>query len=294
MTNNSEEAKIQDFNSYAENTWCPGCGNFGIEITAKQAFTDLINEGKVEKDNIVILSGIGCHAKIADYINVNSFYSLHGCATAPAAGIKIANPNLNVLAFAGDGDAYGEGISHLIFAAKRNNNYTLVVHNNRNYALTTGQFSPTSPEGFKGRSTPNGSIEEPFNPLELMLVSGATFVARSFAGNPAHLKEVLKQAALHNGFSFIDVLQPCITFYDTFQTYRERTYELDKDFDSSNKDNALEKIKEWDYENGEDKKIPIGIFYKKDKPSFEDNLLKDKNPYNLPIPEISGTLEKQI
>jgi 2-oxoglutarate/2-oxoacid ferredoxin oxidoreductase subunit beta len=293
-SNNPEEAKIQDFNTYAENTWCPGCGNFGIEISAKQAFVDLINEGKIKKDNIVILSGIGCHAKISDFINVNSFYSLHGRSVAPACGIKIANPDLNITAFAGDGDAYGEGISHLIFAAKRNNNINVIIHNNRNYALTTGQFSPTSPMGFQGRSTPKGSIEEPFNPLELMMVSGATFIARSFSGNPVHLKETIKQATSHKGFSFVDVLQPCTTFYNNFEFYRERVYELEKDYNASDKDAALEKIKEWNYLNGENNKIPIGVIYKEDKPTYEENLLKDKNPYDLPVAEIKNTLEKHI
>ncbi len=283
--------KIEDLKTYTENTWCPGCGNFGIEFAAKQAFVELINEKKIKREDIVILSGIGCHAKIVDYINVNSFYSLHGRVPAPATGIKIANPELSILGFAGDGDAYGEGLVHLIFAAKRNSDITMVIHNNRNYALTTGQFSPTSPKGFPGRSTPKGSPEPPLNPLELMLVSGATFVARAFTGNPNHLKEIIKQAILHKGFSFIDVLQPCVTYYNTFEFYRKTVYEL-KDHDSSSREAAMKKVKKWNYLDGEKGKIPIGIFYQVKKPTFEEIILKEKKPYGLPIPSLKKLLKR--
>lgn len=286
--------KIEDFKTYAKNTWCPGCGNFGIESTAKQAFTELINKGKLKKENIVILSGIGCHAKISDYINVNSFYSLHGRVTAPATGIKIGNPALTVVGFAGDGDAYGEGLAHLIFAAKRNSDITMVIHDNGTYALTTGQFTPTSPKGFPGKSTPEGSFEEPFNPLELMIASGATFIARSFAGNPKHLKETIKQAILHKGFSFVEVLQPCVAFYNTFEFYSQKVYKLKK-HNASDRKSAMKKIREWDYINNEKaKKIPIGVFYKIKKPVFEDNLVKTRKPYKFPIPVLKNFLQKHI
>lgn len=286
--------KIEDFKTYAKNTWCPGCGNFGIESAAKQAFIELINKGKLKKENIVILSGIGCHAKISDYINVNSFYSLHGRVTAPATGIKIGNPALSVVGFAGDGDAYGEGLAHLIFAAKRNSDITMIIHDNRTYALTTGQFTPTSPKGFPGKSTPEGSFEEPFNPLELMLASGATFIARSFAGNSKHLKEIIKQAILHKGFSFVEALQPCVAFYNTSEFYRKRVYELKK-HNSSDRNSAIKKIREWDYINDEKaKKIPIGVFYKIKKPVFEENLVKTRKPYGLPIPVLKNFLQKHI
>ncbi len=286
--------KIEDFKTYTKNTWCPGCGNFGIELTAKQAFIELIDKGKLKKENIVILSGIGCHAKMSDYINVNSFYSLHGRVTAPATGIKIGNPALSVVGFAGDGDAYGEGLAHLIFAAKRNSDITMIIHDNRTYALTTGQFTPTSPKGFPGKSTPEGSFEEPFNPLELMIASGATFIARSYTGNPKHLKEVIKQAILHKGFSFVEVLQPCVAFYNTFELYRQKVYELKK-HNASDRKNAVKKIREWDYINDEKaKKIPVGVFYKIKKPVFEDNLVKTRKPYGLPIPVLKNFLQKHI
>ncbi len=285
----------ENLNTYAKNTWCPGCGNFGIEASAKQVFNDLINEGKIKRENLVILAGIGCHAKIIDYMNVNSFYSLHGRVPSPAEGIKMANPELTVVGFAGDGDAYGEGISHLIFAAKRNNDITMIIHNNRIYALTTGQFTPTSPKGFPGKSTPQGSLEEPFNPLELLLTAGATFVARSYTGDPNHLKKTMKQAILHKGFSFINVLQPCKTFYDTFEFYGKRVYDLqEKKHQPSDREMALKRIREWNYTNGENQKIPIGVFYDIKKPTYEEELLKNRNPYKQPIPSLKKILEKHI
>lgn len=285
--------KIQDFKTYAKNTWCPGCGNLSINSAIKQAFTELINKRKIKRENIVILSGIGCHGKIVDYIKVNSFYSLHGRVVPPATGIKLANPNLSVVGFAGDGDAYGEGLAHLIFAAKRNSDITMLIHNNRNYALTTGQFTPTSPKGFKGRSTPRGSLEEPLNPLEIMFSSGATFIARGFAGEPKHLKGIIKEAILHKGFSFVDILQPCVAFFNTFDFYHQRVYKL-KNHNVLNRESAGKKIKEWNYLNGEKGKIPIGIFYKVRKSTFEESVLKKRKPYNLPVPNFKNILKKYI
>jgi len=261
--------------TYCKNTWCPGCGDFGILQALKQAIVSLVKEG-MPKENFVLTSGIGCHAKIVDYLNLNTFYSLHGRPVASAEGIKLGNPDLKVIAFSGDGDSYDEGISHLIHAAKRNIDITVIVHDNRNFALTTGQFTATSPKGFRGRSTPKGSIEEPFNPLELMLASGATLIARSYSAKIEHLKNLIIEGTKHKGFSFIEVLQPCVTFFNSYQFYNEKVYEM-KDHGSNSKKEALNKIKEWNY-NNEDSKIPIGIFYRIQKPSYEKELLGGLNP----------------
>lgn len=252
------------------NTWCPGCGNFGIEIAIKKAFVDLVNEGDVKQENLVVVAGIGCHGKIADYLKVNSFYSLHGRSIAPATGIKIANPDLSVVVMSGDGDAYGEGIEHLIFAAKRNVNITVIIHDNRVYGLTAGQVSPTSPQNFKGNSTPYGSLDKPINPLELMLISGATFIARAFSGDAESLKEIIKKAVNHKGFSFIEVLQPCFTFFNTYEYYQKSIYKLDDSYNLLDKAVAREKIQEWDYSDIESAKIPLGILYQTDQPTFDE------------------------
>ena len=251
-----------------KNTWCPGCGNFGILVAFKNAIKD------EDPNNIAIVSGIGCHAKIVDYINVNSFYSLHGRSLPAAEGIKLANPDLKVIAFTGDGDSLDEGISHLIHAAKRNSDITVVLHNNRLFALTTGQFTAVSVEGFKGKSTPTGAPESPINPLELLLASNATFISRSYSGNIKHLEETLKRAIAHKGFSIVEVLEPCVSFFNTTEFYNNKTYVLD-DANLDSREEALKKIREWNYEeNGE--KVPLGVFYEVSKLPFYERVLTNK------------------
>ncbi len=253
-----------------EITWCPGCGNFGILRAFEEAVLELENRIPLEK--VVMASGIGCHGKIVDYLNLNSFYSIHGRAVANLEGMKLVNGELNCVAFVGDGDIYAEGISHLIFAAKRNADVTVIVHDNRAYSLTTGQFTPTSPSRFSGKSSPEGVPEDPINPIALMLNAGATFVARGFAGDVEHLKWLVKEALLHKGFAFIDVLQPCVTFFNTFKFYREKCYKLEEtEHNPSDFGQALQKAYEWDY-NSEENRIPIGIFYKTEKPTFEERV----------------------
>lgn len=258
--------------TYAQNTWCLGCGNFAILNAIKMILGELNAEG-VPLENIVLVSGIGCHAKIVDYLNVNSFYSIHGRAVPAAEGIKLANPDVKVIGFAGDGDAYGEGIEHLVFAAKRNIDITMIIHNNRVYGLTTGQYTPTSPLSFRGRSTPQGTVEGPINPLEIMLASGATYLARGTSHGIELLKKIFKEAILHKGFSLVDVLQVCVTYFNMYEYYDKRVYEL-KDHNSQDYYQALNKIREWDY--NKDAPIALGTFYKKEIPTFEDRFFLNK------------------
>lgn len=252
----------------AQNTWCIGCGNFAILGAIKSVIQSLVEDG-LGLENIVLVSGIGCHAKIVDYINVNSFYSLHGRVVPPAEAIKLARPGVKVIGFAGDGDAYGEGIEHLIFAAKRNIDITMIIHNNRVYGLTTGQYTPTSPLGFKGRSTPFGTKEMPINPLEIMLSSGATFLGRGTSHGLELLKTLFKKAILHKGFSLVDVLQVCVTFNNLYEFYDKKVYEL-KGHNELDRPSALAKIREWDYNDGD--RIPLGVLYNVEAPTFDQNI----------------------
>jgi len=274
-------------------SWCPGCGNFAILGALQKILMELDEAQVVECSNVVLASGIGCHAKIVDYVNVSSFHSIHGRVPPTICGIKLANPELTVIGHAGDGDAYGEGLSHLIFAAKRNINVNFIVHNNQVYALTTGQFTPTSPCGFEGPSTPRGSLEDPLNPIKLMLSAGATFVARGFSTNVKHLRGLLKAAVKHNGFSFTDVLQPCVSFFDNSDDYKKHTYELaDENHDPSDSQAAMERAAEWSYGQGD--RIPIGIFYQGKKPTFEERLLDSKIMVKTEPKDIGPVLAKQI
>lgn len=222
---------MDDLATYAENTWCPGCGNFGILNAFKKAVRQL-EAGGMHRSDLVIVTGIGQHGKIFDYLNLSGFYGLHGRSVATAQGIKLANPRLKVVVFVGDGDTYGEGLSHVVFAAKRNADITVIVHNNGAYGLTTGQATPTSAKGFRGPSTPRGSVEEPFNPLSLMLSAGATFVARGYSARLDHLVGLFVRAISHEGFSLVDVLQPCVTFNNTYDLYNATVTELDATPDS--------------------------------------------------------------
>ena len=251
-----------------QNTWCPGCGNFSIQHTLKNVFAAMEKEGK-SLDDVVLVSGIGCHAKIVDYLNVNTFYSIHGRAIPVATGIKLANPDLTVICCSGDGDSYAEGLDHLIFAAKRNIDITVLIHNNRVYGLTTGQYTPTSPLGFKGKSTPSGTAEYPLNPIELMLASGATYVARGYTRKMDQLKNLVLEGIAHKGFAFIDVLQICATFFPVSDYYSSRVYEL-SDHNRTDFESACTKAREWDYNS--DAKIALGTFFERSLPSFDEKM----------------------
>jgi 2-oxoglutarate ferredoxin oxidoreductase subunit beta len=187
----------------------------------------------------------------------------------PAIGAKITNKDLVVIAVSGDGDGYGEGGNHFIHAARRNHDITYLVHNNQVYGLTKGQASPTSDSGYVTKTTPYGA-SSPINPITLGIAAGATFVSRGFAGDIEHLTELMKRGITHKGFALIDILQPCVSFNhkNTFQWYRQRVYNLAdvKGYDPADKAAALEKAQEW----GE--KIPVGVFYRVEQPTYEDQI----------------------
>lgn len=244
-------------------TWCPGCGDFGIWMAVKDALVKL----GIGPDDGMIVYGIGCHGNMYDWMRIYGFAGLHGRGIPVAQGVKLANHKLPVICISGDGDCLGEGGNHFIHAAKRNPDITVIIHDNQVYGLTTGQASPTATAGFKTKSTPEGVVDEPINPLTLALVSGATFVARGFAGDAPGLTQLLAQAIEHKGFSVVDVLQPCVTFdkVHTYLWYRQRLYQLAASgYMPDNRLNAIEKALEW----GD--KIPIGVFYTEDKSTSED------------------------
>ncbi|MGA9387639.1 MAG: thiamine pyrophosphate-dependent enzyme [Candidatus Bathyarchaeia archaeon] len=267
--------------STAKITWCPGCGNFGIVSAFKSALVEL----STDREKVVIVSGIGCHGKIADYMNVNSFHGIHGRVLPLATGIKLANPNLTVVGFSGDADCYDEGWDHFCHAIRRNVDLTLIVHNNMILGLTTGQTTATSQIGFKTKSTPFGSITAPLNPIAHALVSSGTFVARGFAGDPKHLTGLMVEALKHKGFNYIDVFQPCVTFnyLNTYEWFRQRIYKLEEiGHDYTDRQKALQKSFEW----GD--RIPIGIFYKEERPTYRDSLehLKGRPLTELPLEDV--------
>ena len=267
---------LQELTTPCSPTWCPGCGNMGIWA----AFKNAAAEGW-DSTNTALVAGIGCHGHILNFIKIASFGGLHGRALPVACGIKMVKPNLNVFVFTGDGDCFGEGGNHFLHTARRNHNITVLLHNNGLYALTTGQTSPLTPHGFKTKSTPQGNPDEPINPLALAIAAGATFVARAYTGDIPKLTQIIIEANKHQGFSFIDILQPCVTFNKQFthQFFQENTYQLDSSHDSTNKFLAYEKAHEFGL-----KQIPLGIFYKVDKQTPKFNAIsrnQKKSPSGL-------------
>ena len=260
----------------APTAWCPGCGNFGILTALKRALVEL----EIEPYKVLMVSGIGQAGKLPHYTKGNVLNVLHGRTLPAATAAKIANHELVVIAIGGDGDGYGEGGNHFFHSLRRNHNITYLVHNNQVYGLTKGQASPTSDPGFITKTTPQGAYN-PVNPLTIAIAAEGTFIARGFAGDPEHLAGLIKKGIQHRGFSLIDILQPCVTFNhkNTYAWYRERVYKLEESsYDPSNKLAAFEKAQEW----GD--RIPIGVIYKKERATFEEQL-----------PALSkGTLVRQI
>ena len=259
---------MENLGTNAENTWCPGCGNYGILNAFKKAVVKLEDNG-VKRENIVISAGIGCSAKIFDYLNFSGIYGLHGRDMASLQGIKFANPDLKCITFSGDGNAMGEGLAHVLFAAKRNADITIIMHHNSVYALTTGQVTPITNKGWKGPSTPRGSVEDPFNPLAILLEAGASFLARGYTAKIDHLADLMVQAIEHEGFSFIDVLQPCVSYNNTYKLFNEKTYILENEPETY--EDALSLARRSD-------KLPIGVIWRKHKPTFHDELYGARNP----------------
>jgi 2-oxoglutarate/2-oxoacid ferredoxin oxidoreductase subunit beta len=262
-------ADIKEYDSDVEIKWCPGCGNFGILDAMKDA---LFNLG-IPPEKILIISGIGQAAKTPHYLKCNMFHTLHGRALPLATGAKIANHELTILVNSGDGDCYGEGGNHFIHAVRRNIDITLLVHNNKVYGLTKGQASPTSDEGMVTKMQSEGVISETFNPLSVALSLGAGFVARGFSGKPAHLSRLIREGIQHKGLSLIDILQPCVSFnhLNTFDWYRKRVWDLfEEEYIPDDFGKAMELAGMW----GD--KIPIGVIYKKEKPSYTDKIHKLK------------------
>ncbi|MBW2057706.1 MAG: 2-oxoacid ferredoxin oxidoreductase [Deltaproteobacteria bacterium] len=255
--------EIEAFENPSPIAWCPGCGNFAILGAVKQALADM----GFKPHEVILVSGIGQAAKLPHYLKCNFFNGLHGRALPAATAIRIANTELPVIVIGGDGDTYGEGGNHFLHGIRRNANLTLITHNNQVFGLTRGQASPTAEKGFVTRVQTHGVFLTPMNPLAVALALEAPFVARGFTGRARHLTDLIKEAVAFEGFSLVDVLQPCVSFdhVHTFQWYKERVYDLEEaGHDPGHIDGAIQKAREW----GE--RIPLGIFYSNpEKPTYE-------------------------
>lgn len=257
-------SRPEDFDSKRKPAWCPGCGNFPILRTLKEALSEI----GFMPHQVLVVSGIGQAGKLPHYMRCNTFNGLHGRTLPVAAGARLANHRMLVIAVAGDGDCYGEGGNHLIHAIRRNVNVKLFVHDNQIYGLTKGQASPTSMEGMVTKTQPFGVLSGQMNPVSLSVALDASFVARGFAGDSAFLKSLMKEAINHKGFSVLDILQPCVTFnrLNTFKWYKERVYRLEGGYDPEDRTGAFGRSLEW----GD--RIPTGVFYRNKRETYEEKI----------------------
>ncbi len=263
MTATVIERKAEDFKSEVKVTWCPGCGDFGVLNATYKA---LAEQGYDTKD-VVVVSGIGCSSRFPFFVSTYGFHGVHGRALPIATGIKMSRPELEVVVFGGDGDAFAIGAGHFVHACRRNIDMCYVIMDNAVYGLTKGQYSPTAAAGFVSKTTPDGSNEEGINPLMLAIASGATYVARGFSSKPKELTKLIVDGINHKGFAVIDCYSPCPTFnkVNTFNYWKEETAPLPADHDPSDMGAAITMAL-----NKE--KLHLGVFYQKIGDSFGERV----------------------
>jgi 2-oxoglutarate ferredoxin oxidoreductase subunit beta len=270
MAKNVDRPKLlaKDYKSAVKPTWCPGCGDFGVLASLYQAMARL----QLDPARTVVVSGIGCSSRLPFFVRTYGFQTAHGRVLPVAAGVKIANPELTVIAVGGDGDGFSIGGNHLAHAVRRNPDITYVVMDNEVYGLTKGQTSPTSPLGFKTKSTPAGSSDAPVNPMAWVLSSGASYAARGFSGDPKHLTDLIVDGIQHPGFAFIQAMSPCPTFYNTFDLWRPRIEPLPADHDPADRMSALAQA-------FRDDALPVGVFYRQARPTLESHTRVTNHPF---------------
>jgi len=255
--------KPGDYKTDLKAVWCPGCGDFGVLNALYRAMAKLA----IEPWNTVILSGIGCSSRLPGYVNSYGFNGVHGRALALATGVKVARPELTVIAVGGDGDGLAIGGNHLMHAARRNLDVTYIMMDNEIYGLTKGQVAPTTPTGDKTKSTFWGNPEPSVDPCELAISTGATWVARGFAGDMKFLTELITRALSHHGFSFLNVMSPCVTWRgdDQFKVLKAMLKYLPEEHDASRRASAVQYTREKDV-------LTTGVLYEVQRPTLCDRL----------------------
>jgi 2-oxoglutarate ferredoxin oxidoreductase subunit beta len=271
----SSQVRFTDFKSDKQPTWCPGCGDFG---TMNGMMKALANTGN-DPDNTFIVAGIGCSGKIGTYMHSYALHGVHGRALPVGTGVKMANPDLEVMVAGGDGDGYSIGAGHFVHAVRRNLDMTYVVMDNRIYGLTKGQASPTSREDFETSTTPDGPQQPPVNPLALALAAGGSFIAQSFSSDAMRHAEIVQEAVEHDGFGFVNVFSPCVTFndVDTYDYFRDNLVDLaETDHDPTDADAAKDKILDASKEYQ-------GVIYRNDEAvSYDQQFGLDTNMSEIP------------
>ena len=258
MTQSTITLTPKDLKSEVKPTWCPGCGDFGVLNATYNALANL----KHPVNETVVVSGIGCSSRFPHFVSTFGFHSVHGRALPVAQGMKMARPDLTIVAVGGDGDMFSIGAGHLLHAALRNIDITVVVMDNETYGLTKGQTSPTSPTGHTSKSTPYGLLASQFNPVATVLSLNVSFVARGFSSKPKDLAALIEQGVQHKGFAFIHALSPCPTFYNTMDVWKANVQPLPAGHDPSNRAQAVALAMETE-------KPYVGLFYREERPTMD-------------------------
>lgn len=258
MVQSAVTLTLKDYKSEVKPTWCPGCGDFGVLNAAYRGLSEL----KLPLDETVVVSGIGCSSRFPHFMSTFGIHTVHGRALPVAQGLKMARPDLTVLAVGGDGDFFSIGAGHLIHAALRNIDITVVVMDNEIYGLTKGQTSPTSPHGHVTKSTPFGLMASQFNPIATALSLNVGFVARGYSAKPKDLAALIERGLHHKGFSFIQALSPCPTFYNTFNSWDASVASIPADHATGDKAKALALALDTE-------KQYLGVFFEEDRPTMD-------------------------
>lgn len=250
----------KDYKSDQKPIWCPGCGDFGVLAATFRAFAEL----DMDPDKTVIVSGIGCSGRFPGFVTSYGYHSVHGRALPTAMGVKMANPELEVIAVGGDGDGFAIGGGHFPHAARRNVDITYIVMNNEIYGLTKGQVSPTSQHDQKSPSSPYGNVESPLNTMATAIAADASFVARGASFKAKELTEMVITAIGNKGFSFIDAYSPCTSFNNTTQIWKDGVQYLDESHDPTDRAAAFARALE--------DPMTLGVYYKSERPTMLDHL----------------------
>jgi len=284
MSSSMVEFKPGDYKSGLKPVWCPGCGDFGVLNALYRSLAQL----GIEPWNTVIMSGIGCSSRLPGYVNTYGFNGVHGRALTLATGVKVARPELTVIAVGGDGDGLAIGGNHLMHTCRRNLDVTYILMDNEIYGLTKGQVAPTTPTGDRTKSTYWGNPEPAVDPCELAISTGATWVGRGFSGDMKFLVELIAGAISHRGFSFLNVMSPCVTWRgdDQFKVLKEKLRRLPEGYDPSRRRSAMDYTRETDV-------MTVGVLYEVEQLALVDQLegLKRRAREDGPEPTTQQILE---
>ena len=278
-----------DYRNNVKPTWCAGCSYYGVLV----ALTEVFAQQQIAPHACNVISGIGCSSRMPLYLNTFGMHTLHGRAIPVAIGARLANPDVPVVVVGGDGDFFSIGIGHFVHAARKNFNLTVICMDNRMYAMTKNQASPTSVSGYRGTLTPFGKLSVPLNVIEFAIACDATFVSRTFAGSQQHMQSTLTQAFLHQGFSLVEIIAPCRTFDRTTSLTtlapRIKDINFEEHHDPYNKETALSAaVKALRYDLSPDAEIPVGVFWRNQTSTFEEQVaaIKQGNSHHSTIEAI--------